>query len=138
VNKGRVFQGIVKTGRGGAIGEMSSPESLEGFRRLCGLPIIPGTLNIDLTEPFDLNLLRYIKFADIGWEFDPASQGIDYSGEIGMYCERVNVAGLYPACLIIFTWVTDVHTDAELISPYHLRRALYLKDGDTIDFTLAH
>jgi CTP-dependent riboflavin kinase len=34
--------------------------------------------------------------------------------------------------------MTDVHTDAELISPYHLRRALYLKDGDTIDFTLAH
>jgi CTP-dependent riboflavin kinase len=132
----RVFRGTVKTGRGGAVEEMPRPDSLKGFRLLTGLSIIPGTLNIDLTAPLDLSLLSYVKFTDIGWGFDPSTQRIDYEGEIGMYYGRVVVAGRYPACLIIFTWVTDIYTDAELVSPHHLRSALALRDGDLIEFTL--
>ena len=78
MEKAKVFRGIIKTGRGGAVGEMSKPGALEGFQRLTGLSIIPGTLNIRLTEPFDLSLLNYLRFADVGWEFDPATQGIQY------------------------------------------------------------
>ena len=132
----RVYRGTVKTGRGGGVTEMSRPGSLEGFRKLTGLDVIPGTLNLKLTEPFDLSLLKYVNFADIGWEFDPATQGINYEGEIGMYYRRAIVAGKYPACLLIFTWVTDVHTDAELVSPHHLRTVLGLKDGDIVEFRL--
>ncbi len=133
---GNVFRGTVKTGRGGAVAEMSKPGGLEGFRQFTGLAIVPGTLNIDLSETIDLKLLSYVKFADIGWEFDPATQGIEYQGEIGMHYRRAVVAEKYPACLLIFTWVTDVHTDAELVSPCHLRRALGLNDGDIVEFTL--
>ncbi len=132
----RVYKGIVRRGIGGAVAEMSKPGSLEEFRKTLDLSIIPGTLNIKLTEPFDLSLLKYLKFSDIGWEFDPATQGIDYSGEIGMYYRRVTVAGKYPACVLIFTWVTNIHTNAELVSPHHLRTVLNLEDGDVVEFTL--
>ena len=115
---------------------MSRPGGLEGFKLLTRLDIMPGTLNIDLAEPLDLSLLKYLKFSDIGWEFDPAAQGIKYDGEIGMYYRRATVAERYPACVIVFTWVTDIYTDAELVSPYHLRTALHLEDGDTVEFTL--
>ncbi len=137
MDKNKVYRGIIKTGRGGAVAEMSQPGFLEGFKLLTGLSIIPGTLNIDLTEPFDLSLLNYMRFADIGWEFDPATQGIEYDGEIGVYYRRALVADRYPAYIVIFTWVTDIYTDAELVSPYHLRSTLGLKDGDVVEFTLA-
>lgn len=137
MDKNRVYRGIIKTGIGGAVAEMSKPGGLEGFRWLSGLAIIPGTLNIDLTEPFDLSLLNYVKFTDIGWEFDPTTQGIEYDGEIGAYYHRALVAARYPACLLIFTWVTDIYTDAELVSPYHLRSTLGLKGGDVVEFMLA-
>ncbi len=136
MDKSQIYRGTVKTGRGAGASEMLNPDSLEEFQRLTGLLVIPGTLNIDLTEPFDLTLLNYVTFAELGWEFDPATQGISYDGEIGMYYGRAVVADKYPACVIFFTWVTDPSTDAELISPHHLRSALGLRDGDTVEFTL--
>jgi len=116
---------------------MSEPGSLEGFQRLTGLPVIPGTLNIDLAEPFDLALLNYITFVKLGWSIDLSKQGIKYDGEIGMYYGPATVANKCPAYVIFFTWVDDVYTDAELISPYHLRNTLGLRDGDMVDFTLS-
>jgi CTP-dependent riboflavin kinase len=136
MDNSQVYRGIVRTGIGGAVAEMSKPDSLEEFRRLLGLSIIPGTLNIKLAEPFDLSLLKYVKFSDIGWEFDPATQGIKYEGEIGMYYGRVTVAGSFPAFLIFFTWITHKDLDGEFVSPYHLRSILGLRDGDIIEFTL--
>ena len=136
MNEAQIYRGKIRTGRGGAVGEMSKSGGVEGFQRLTGLAIIPGTLNIKLTEPFDLSLLNYLKFADIGWEFNPATQGISYEGEIGVYYGRATVADIYPAYLVIFTWVTDIHTDAELVSPHHLRTTLNMQDGDIIEFTL--
>ncbi len=137
MDKERVYRGKVKTGRGAGAAEMATPDDLEVFRRLTGLSVIPGTLNIDLTEPFDLALLSYVSFAELGWEFDPAKQGIKYDGEIGMHYGRALVAEKYPVGIIFFTWVTDPTTDAELVSPHHLRSALGLRDGDIIEFTLS-
>ena len=136
MDKKQVYRGVVKTGRGEGAAEMAAPDDLEGFRRLVGLDVIPGTLNIDLTEPLDLALLKYASFAELGWEFDPAKQGIKYEGEIGMYYGRVVVAEKYPAGLIFFSWVTDPTTDAELVSSHHLRSALGLRDGDIVEFTV--
>ena len=132
----KVYRGLVKTGRGYGALEMSVPDSLEGFQRLTGLSVIPGTLNIDLTEPFDLALLRYVTFAELGWTIDLSRQGIKYDGEIGMHYGRVTVANKYPACVIFWTWVDDLYTDAELISPHHLRSTLDLQNGDIVEFRL--
>ena len=136
MSNSHVYRVIVKTGRGAGASEMSVLGGLEGFQRLTGLSIIPGTLNIDLTEPFDLALLNYVTFAELGWEIDLQKQGIKYEGEIGMYYGRAIVADRYPAYMIFFTWVTDPYTDAEIISSYHLRSALDLCDGDKVEFTL--
>jgi CTP-dependent riboflavin kinase len=136
LDKAKVYQGMVKTGRGAGASEMSAPDGLEGFQRLTGLSVIPGTLNIDLTEPFDLTLLNYITFVELGWTINLPKQGIKYDGEIGMHYGQVLIAEKYPACVIFFTWVNDPYTDAEVISPYHLRSVLGLKDGDMVEFTL--
>ena len=133
----RIFQGLVKTGRGFGAIEMSSPGVLEDFQRLSGLSVIPGTLNIDLTEPFDLSLLNYVSFLELDWTIDLYRQGIEYDGKIGMYYGRVTVADGYPACVLFFTWVTDIYTDAELISSCHLRNTLSLRDGDILEFRLS-
>lgn len=137
LGKTKVYQGFVKTGRGAGALEMSSPGSLEGFQRLTGLSVIPGTLNIDLTEPFDLALLNYVTFVELGWAINLTKQGIKYDGEIGMHYGRAIIADKYPGCVIFFTWVDDIYTDAELISPYHLRSTLDLKDGDLVEFKLS-
>jgi CTP-dependent riboflavin kinase len=137
MSQNQVYQGIVRTGRGGGAIEMIKPGALEQFKLLTGLPIIPGTLNIKLVQPFDLSLLKYYKFDDIGWEFDPTTQGIPYQGEIGMYGGRLTIAGKYHAFLVFFTWVTHKDLDGELVSPYHLRSVLNLQDGDSVEFTLA-
>jgi CTP-dependent riboflavin kinase len=133
----QVYQGTVRTGSGGGVIEMSKPGALEKFRLITGLPVIPGTLNIKMLQPFDLSLLKYYKFDDIGWEFNPTTQGIAYQGEIGMHGGRVTIAGKYPAFLVFFTWITHRDQDGELVSQYHLRSSLNLQDGDTIEFTLA-
>jgi CTP-dependent riboflavin kinase len=137
LDRSKVYQGFVKTGRGTGALEMSVPGSLEDFQRLTGLSVVPGTLNIDLTEPFDLSLLNCVTFGELGWAIDLSKQGIKYAGEIGMHYGRVTVANKYPACVIFFTWVNDIYTDAELISPHHLRSTLGLQDGDIVEFTLS-
>jgi len=129
-------QGIVRTGRGGAVAEMSAPDFQEKFGELTGLNVTPGTLNLKMTEPLNLHLFRYLKFSDVGWDFDPAKQGIKYKGEIGVYYRRATVAKKYSACVLVFTWATNLNTDAELVSRYHLRTVLNLKDGDKVKFTL--
>ncbi len=94
----RVYQGIVRTGRGGAAAGMSEPSLLETLHSLIGFQVVPGTLNIKLLEPIDLPFLRYLKLADVGWDFDPAKYSINYQGEIGVYYRRITVAKKYPAC----------------------------------------
>jgi CTP-dependent riboflavin kinase len=138
MSQNQVYQGIVSTGRGGGANEMIKHGALEQFKLLTGLPIIPGTLNIKLVQPFDLSLLKYYKFDDIGWEFTPETQGIRYRGETGMYGGRVTIAAGYPAFLVFFTLVTHKDLDGELVSPYHLRSVLNLQDGDKLEFTLAN
>ena len=132
----QVYRGIVKTGRGAGAGEMSSPDVLERFKLLLGIPVIPGTLNIDLDRPFDLSLLDYVSFEEIGFSIDLEKQGINYNGELGMHYGRIIVADTCPAGVVFFTWADDPRTDAELVSPHHLRRVLNLQDGDTVEFRL--
>jgi len=132
----QVYRGIVKTGRGAGAGEMSAPSVLERFELLLGLPVILGTLNLDLDRPFDLTLLNYVSFVEIGFSIDLAKQGINYNGELGMHYGRIIIADTCPAGVVFFTWADDPYTDAELVSPHHLRRVLNLQDGDTVEFRL--
>lgn len=97
LDRGKVYRGFVRTGRGAAELEMSTAGSCEGLRRVTGLSVISGTLNIGLTEPFDLSLPDYVAFAELGWAVDLSEHGIEYDGEIGAYYGPVTVADMYPA-----------------------------------------
>ena len=131
-----LYKGFVKTGRGGAIVEMSNPDELEEWETLTGLKVIPGTLNLHLEKPFDLSLLNYISFSEIGWNFDPNTQGFDFRGDIGMYYHRIKIFNNYPGIVVFWTWVPEISIHTELISSVHLRTELGLKDGDTVEFAL--
>jgi CTP-dependent riboflavin kinase len=133
----QVYRGTVKTGRGAGAGEMSAPGVLDGFRLLTGLAVIPGTLNVDLTEVLDLSLLNYNSLAELGMaQIDLCALGIDFDGEQGIHYGRILIGGRYPGCLICFTWVDHPGINVELVSPHHLRNTLNLQDGDTVEFTV--
>jgi CTP-dependent riboflavin kinase len=131
-----LFNGTVKTGIGGAVTEISNTNELKEWEDLTGLKIIPGTLNLHLEKPFDLTFLKYLSFSEIGWDFDPSTQGHDFNGDIGMYYHRINIADTYPGIVAFWTWVPEIDTNAELISSVHLRTVLGLKDGDKVSFCL--
>lgn len=132
----QVYHGIVKAGRGAGAGEMSAAYVLERFELLLGLPVIPGTLNVDLDRPFDLSLLEYVSFAEMGFSVDLAKQCIDFHDELGMHYGRIIVADTCPAGILFLTWADDPRTHAELVSPHHLRSVLNLQNGDTVEFRL--
>lgn len=132
----KIFQGTVKPGRGGAVAEMSKPGGLEEWETLTGLIVIPGTLNLQLAAPFDLSILKYLSFSKISWDFDPTSQGLDFTGDIGMYYSRITIADSYPGIIAFWTWVPELNKHAELISSVHLRTTMGLEDGDTVYFSL--
>ena len=131
-----LFKGIVKTGRGGAAVEMSKSKTILDLEELTGLKVIPGTLNLNLIKPFDFGLLNYSSFSDLGWDFDPTSQGFDFRGEVGMFYNRIIIFSEYPGILAFWTWMNELYTNAELISTIHLRSQLGLEDGDIVSFNL--
>jgi CTP-dependent riboflavin kinase len=133
---GQTYEGIVVTGRGGGAVIMSAPSILEHVQRWTGLAIIPGTLNVSLTQPFDVPSVRYVALAAWGLEVNLAPWGIDYTGEQGFHYSRVCVAHRYPALALCFTWVGYPSRQVELISNYHLRSTLGLQDQDAIAFTV--
>ena len=132
----KLFKGTVKTGIGKAVFEMSNPGDFEKWETLTGLRVIPGTLNLQLPKPFNLSLLRYLSFSEIGWDFDPVTQAFDFKGDIGMYYDRIIIAGKYQGIHVFWTWVPEINTHAELTSQVHLRRALGIEDGDIVKFSL--
>ena len=115
---------------------MSAPGVLELAQELLGHPIVPGTLNLRLTQPFDVPLTNYLSFTESGIEINFAELGIDYDGEAGVHFGRIVIADRYPGFVICPTWVEYPSNSVELVSNYHLRSTLGLQDGDTVEFTL--
>jgi CTP-dependent riboflavin kinase len=115
---------------------MSARGVPELAQELFGHPIVPGTLNLRLTQIFDVPLTNYLSFAEFGIEINFAELGIDYDGEAGLRFGRIVIADRYPGFVICPTWVEYPSYYVELVSNYHLRSTLGLQDGDTIEFTL--
>ena len=132
----RTFQGIVNSGRGLGGSLMSVPNILERLQQLVGCLIVPGTLNLRLTRPFDVPLANHLTFAELGIEYNFAEVGLEFDGAPGFYSGRVVIAGRYNGWLLRLTDVGRPPTSIELISDYHLRSTLGLQDGDTLEFAL--
>ncbi len=53
-----------------------------------------------------------------------------------MYYRRIELFNKYPGILVFWTWVPELDMHAELISSVHLRTAIGLKAGDSVEFFL--
>jgi CTP-dependent riboflavin kinase len=111
---------------------MATPALLQALKRLTDLPLVPGTLNVRLPQPFDGTLTGYLTEDDLGgnvWR-DHASnrQGIRWGA--------VRIAGHSRG--VVFQGDEPEYPPAqvEMLSQHHLRTMLGLHDGDMLVFTL--
>lgn len=105
---------------------------MAAIRRLTGIEIIPGTLNVQLPQPFDSPLKRYSTEEDLGgyvWR-----DGV--SNRSGVRWGKVLVEGRFRGILFQGDEPDCPSNLVEIMSDHHLRKFLNLKDGDAIQFTL--
>jgi CTP-dependent riboflavin kinase len=129
---GKIYRGIVVPGRGFGAQRMANPTVLQAAQRLTGLPLVPGTLNVRLPQPFDGLLPWYFTEADLGgnvWRDHAPNR-------MGIRCGEVLLAGRY--CGIVFQGDEPEYPPAqvEIMSDHHLRTTLSLNDGDVLTFAL--
>ncbi len=122
--RGRVFSGLREGGY---------YVSLSGYRRqftnLLGFIPFPGTLNLRLTAPPQIDQKRLLRsmtgiyiegFEDRARSYGPAK------------CFRATIGELHRGAALVIERTHYDDTVLELISPANLRRELKLKDGDEL------
>jgi CTP-dependent riboflavin kinase len=113
---------------------MADTGVLRRLQELAGFPIVPGTLNLRLQRPLG---------RDASWRYLPATEiSPDWearSGQAGYFLAPVMIANRYRG--IAFQAVEHGELgypsdQIELFSDVHLRKALGLRDGDSVDVSL--
>jgi CTP-dependent riboflavin kinase len=122
----------VVPGRGFGAQRMTNPAVLQAAQRLTALPLVPGTLNVRLPQPFDGLLQWYFTKEELGghvWRDHAPNR-------TGIRCGEVLIAERY--CGIVFQGDEPEYPPAqvEILSDHHLRATLGLRDGDMLAFTL--
>ncbi len=131
---GASFRGRVFSGRGFAVPAISKEGVLAAIRRITGIELIPGTLNVQLPKPFDGSSGGYATEEDLGgsvWrDHVPNRRGVRWG--------EVLVEGRSRG--IIFQGdEPDYPLDQiEIMSDHHLRKSLNLSDGDMVQFTIVN
>src|SRR2546425_493904 len=127
---GEDFRGVVVPGRGFGAQRMANPVVLHAAQRLTGLTLVPGTLNVRLSQPFDGLLPQYLTEADLGLDVwrDHAPN------RTGIRCGAVIIAGRYRGMVFQGDEPEYPPEQVEIMSDHHLRDTLGLHDGDTITF----
>jgi CTP-dependent riboflavin kinase len=110
---------------------MADSGIIDRIQRLVGFPVVPGTLNVRLSEPIERSSdWRYIGADEIGPEWEGETGQAGYFVAPALVADRYRCAAFqadepgYPADLI------------ELIGEVHMRSTLGLSDGDPITFSL--
>ena len=129
---GKTYRGIVVPGRGFGAQRMTNPTVLQAAQRLSGLTLVPGTLNVRLSQPFDGHLPWYLTESDLDghvWRDHAPNR-------TGIRCGEVLIAERYRG--IVFQGDEPEYPPAqvEILSDHHLRDTLGLRDGDMLEFTL--
>ncbi len=127
---GKVFQGL---------GEGAYYIGLEGyqtqFAKALGFDPYPGTLNVKLESPIQVEQKRELRGFD-GLRIEGFQRDGRTYGGARCYRAKVGKKGLPGAVLVI----DRTHYDdsvLEIISPHYLRGELGLKNGDLIDLSVA-
>jgi len=129
---GNKYRGIVVPGRGFGAQRMANPSLQQALQRLTDLTLIPGTLNVRLPQPFDGTLTGYLTEDDLGgnvWSDHAPNRQVIRFGEVLM-------AGQYRGIMFQGDEPEYPPEQVEILSGYHLRVTLGLRDGDMLEFTL--
>jgi riboflavin kinase, archaea type len=123
---GKVFQGL---------GEGAYYVGLEGYKtqfaKALGFDPYPGTLNLKLESPTQIELKKQLRGFD-GLRIDGFESGGRTYG--GARCYRATVGkGKLPAAVLVIDRTHYDDSVLEIISPHFLRGELGLKDGDKLE-----
>jgi CTP-dependent riboflavin kinase len=125
----RVFKGVVVPGRGLAVPAMSRPATMQAIAQFTSLKIVPGTLNVELPEPFNAKLPNYVSVEALG-----GIPGVP--NRKGLRFGEVLIAHRFRGYVFQGDEPEYSPDTVELISDHKLRADLNLKDGDTIEFSM--
>jgi riboflavin kinase len=99
------------------------------FKKLLGFVPFPGTLNLKLTSPLEIDQKRQLQFWTglqvLGFENGKRTYG-------PAKCFLAVVAGKYKGAVLVIERTHYDETVIEIISPTNIRKALKLKDGDPV------
>jgi riboflavin kinase, archaea type len=127
--RGRLFRGL---------GEGGYYVGLEGYRRqfskVLGYDPFPGTLNLKLESPTQMELKRELRSRE-GLRIEGFENGKRTYG--GARCYRATVDGRYPAAVLVIDRTHYDDSVMEIISPVNFRKELRLKDGDEVAVTVS-
>jgi CTP-dependent riboflavin kinase len=127
----RDLTGVVIPGRGLGADRMARPDLLDRMKELAGFVLVPGTLNVRLSERFDRTATsRYVAAAEISadWEAE--------TGQAGYFLVPVLVANRYRGDAFQADEPGYPPDQVELLCEAHLRATLGLRDGDPIAFSV--
>lgn len=128
---GRDLTGTVVAGRGLGAERLADPGTLERLRELIGFPVVPGTLNVCLSEDLDDELGSwYVAAEEIGPGWEAAT------GQAGYFLTAVLIADRYRGVAFQADEPGYPVNQIELLCEVHLRRALGLRDGDSITLSV--
>ena len=124
VFRGKLFQGL---------GEGAYYISLEGYKRqfskVLGFDAYPGTLNLKLESPIEMEKKRVLRSRE-GLKISGFANGERTYG--GARCYRATVDDRYPAAVLVIDRTHYDDSVMEIISPVNLRQSLGLKNGDEV------
>ncbi len=124
------IRGRVTSGLGEGKIFLSIPYYTENIKKTLGFVPYPGTLNIVIYEKVFLENRLILDTAK--YLYIPEHKEQDrILGSVKLYPATIN--GISPAAVVIPTRTTHPKSVVEVISPYHLREKLNLKDGDEVE-----
>jgi riboflavin kinase, archaea type len=127
--KGKLFQGL---------GEGAYYIGLEGYKtqfsRVLGFDAFPGTLNLKLESPVQMEQKRELRSRE-GLRIEGFENGKRTYG--GARCYKAVVNGKYPAAVLVIDRTHYDDSVMEIISPVNFRQELGLKNGDEVAVTVS-
>lgn len=126
----RDIVGIVFTGLGEGAYYVSRPQYVKQFVHKLGFKPYPGTLNLRLVSPPTRSFLEKYRHIEI-----TGFQNLDRTYG-GAKCYPVKINNKLEGAIIVADRTHYGFNIIEVISPYYLRNALNLKDGDKVKLTL--
>nr|WP_308423740.1 DUF120 domain-containing protein [Sulfodiicoccus acidiphilus] len=124
------FRGKVVSGLGEGKIFLSMPYYVDSFKRLLGFQPFPGTLNVMLYDKEFLEARLELESVR-GVEIPEHREENRVLGAVKAL--PASILGVTPAALVFPIRTVHPRSVIEVISPYHLREKLSLKDGDEVE-----